>query len=185
MMTMFAGYFEWLCDMVHVDQEERSYWLMAKDLYNRKFYSLIPHDENRACDGKQLREEYLEEYGYSDRLLDISEECSVLEMLIGLARRMDFETGDPYEFDGDSEKRMVYWFWELIDNLGLLSFDDESYVEFGGMTEVDRIIDNFLERQYASDGVGGLFPLNNDEIDQRDVEIWYQMSMYLAEMEAV
>lgn len=172
-------YFRWLCDIVHIDQGDRSYWILAKDLHQKEFYSLIAHDENRASDGLELREEYLGSVGYP-KYVDIGGECSVFEMLIALARRMDFETSDPYDVH-DSTDRTSYWFWEMIDNLGLLPFSDDSYVEYGGMTQVDSILDIFLERGYKWNGQGGLFPLSMASEDQRDVEIWYQMAAYLNE----
>lgn len=175
-------YFEWLCEMVHVDQIDRSYWILMRDLHNKKFVSFIPHDENRAYDGLELREDYLREIWYS-KYEEIEGECSVLEMLIGLARRIDYETTDPY--DNDTTDKTVYWFWEMIDNLGLLQFDDESYVELNGTHYVNSIIDVFVKRKYKRNGLGGLFPLEKSHKDQRRIEIWYQMSAYLNEHQAV
>lgn len=174
-------YFHWLCELVHIDQEYDSYWLLAKELHRKEFYSLVPHDENRASDGLELREEYMREINYP-RYIDIPGECSVFEMLIGLARRMDFETGDPYDFE-NSIDRTAYWFWEMIDNLGLMPFDDDSYVDYDGIRIVEDIIDRFLNREYDADGNGGLFPMRVVNEDQREVEIWYQMNQYLNEHE--
>ena len=176
-------YFHWLCETVHIDQEERSYWLMASELHRIIFYSIVPHDENRASDGLELREEDLRCINYP-RYITISGECSVLEMLIGLARRMDFETGNPYDFD-DSIDRTSYWFWEMIDNLGLIAFDDESFVDYNGMKNVGKIVEKFLDRGYSRNGNGGLFPVVYSSEDQRRVEIWYQMNQYLNEKEAI
>lgn len=176
-------YFEWLCQLVHVDQVDRSWWLLMKDLYRRIFFSIIPHDENRAGDGLDLREEYIRDNPWMPDYVEIEGECTVLEMLIGLARRIDFEQSNPY--DDDHTDSTTYWFWEMIDNLGLIVFDDESYVDYGGVKYVDKIIDRFLSRKYKRSGEGGLFPLRDSRKDQRQVEIWYQMSAYLAEKEAV
>lgn len=175
-------YFEWLCEMIHVDQGDKSWWILMKDLHNKKFYSLIPHDENRAWDGLELREDYMRELWHPE-YIDIEGDCSVLEMLIGLARRMDFETSDPYE--DSSNDKTVFWFWEMIDNLGLMPFDDESYVENHGMYFVNKILSKLVDRKYTRRGIGGLFPLMHSKKDQRQVEIWYQMSEYLMEREAV
>lgn len=175
-------YFHWLCEMVHIEQEERSYWILAKDLHRKVFYPIIEHDENRALDGLELREQYMSDKSYV-KYLDMPDECSVLEMLIGLAQRMDFETSDPLE--ENYQDKTSYWFWEMIDNLGLIAFDDESYVDLEGQTYVDSIIDEFIERRYSPNGDGGLFPLRRSRNDQRNVEIWYQMSAYLTENEAV
>ena len=173
-------YFHWLCELVDIEQENRSYWLIAKDLHRKAFTYIVEHDENRASDGIELREEYLHEVNYP-RYVSIDGECSVLEMLIALARRLDFETSDPYDTT-DIFDRTSYWFWELMDNLGLIVFSDDVYVEYEGMTQVDRIVDILLNREYEEDGSGGgLFPLNYYSEDQRDVEIWYQMNAYLAE----
>ena len=176
-------YFNWLCDLVHIDQIERTYWILAKDLHNKTFVALIDHDENRASDGIELREEYMRDIGYSG-YLDMKLECSVFEMLIGLARRMDFETSDPND-PYDTSDSTAYWFWEMIENLGLIEFDDDSYIDLEGQTYVDWILDGFINRQYDSDGNGGIFPLNGVCEDQRKVEIWYQMSAYLMERHEV
>lgn len=173
-------YFQWLCELIGANRPDgRSYWLLMKDLFRKEFYSLIPHDENRESDGLELREEYLSEINYP-RYFRFEKECSVLEMLIALSRRIDYETGDPYDF-GESDDGYRKWFWEMVDNLGLMDYDDENYVDYGGFTQVDGILDNFLERGYAWDGFGGLFPLTSTDIDQREIEIWYQMSAYLDE----
>lgn len=177
-----ADYFHWLCEMVHTDQEERSYWILMKDLYKRKFYPIVDHDENRAMDGMELREQYLSSIGFV-KYYDIPGDCTVLEMLIGLAQRMDFETSDP--LDENYCDRTAFWFWEMLDNLGLIEFDDESYVELEGQIYVDAIVDELLERRYSPNGAGGLFPLQRARQDQRKVELWYQMCAYLAENEAV
>lgn len=176
-------YFNWLCELVHIDQIERTYWLLAKDLYRKDFIALIDHDENRASDGLELREEYLRSISYTG-YLDMDRECSVLEMLVALARRMDFETSDPND-PYDTKDSSSYWFWEMIDNLGLLEFDDASYVELEGQTYVDWVLEGFLNRQYAANGEGGIFPLHGVCEDQREVEIWYQMSAYLMEHRGV
>lgn len=171
-------YFHWLCEMVHVEQEDRSYWLVAKDLHHKIFYAIIERDENRALDGLELRDQFLESE-WRGRRDEIEGECTVLEMLVALAQRMDFETT---EID-DERDRTAYWFWVMIDNLGLMDFDDDSYVELDGQSYVDEIIDEFVAREYEYDGVGGIFPLKHAGRDQRKVEIWYQMSSYLYEHE--
>ena len=175
-------YFEWLCEKVHVDQGERSYRILLRDLFLKHFYSLIPHDENRASDGLELREQYLRDIWYP-KYVEIDGECTVLEMLLGLANRIDFELSEPY--GEDASDRAISWFWEMLDNLGLLEFSDDRYFDFGGARYVNQIVDRFLERDYAWNGEGGLFPLKDSQEDQRDVEIWYQMNAYLMEMEAV
>lgn len=173
-------YFKWLCEQVDVDTEDRSYGLLAKDLHRTTFYSLVPHDENRAMDGISLREDYLGFINYP-KYVELEGECTVLEMLVALAKRMDFETSS---LDDDTNQTS-HWFWVMIDNLGLTPFDDENYVRLNGMVKVDKVLSRFLERRYLRNGFGGLFPLERNRTDQRRTEIWYQMSEYLMEQEAV
>ena len=174
-------YFHWLCEMVHINQEERTYKLVAKDLHRMAFIPVISRDENRALDGLNLRDQYLESEWYPNGTY-IDGECSVFEMLIALAQRIDFQTSDAYS-ENDGTDRTAYWFWEMMDNLGLIAFDDDSYVDLDGQTYVERIVDDFIDREYDFNGNGGIFPLKHAEQDQRDVEIWYQMSAYLYEKE--
>lgn len=176
------GYFEWLCSTVHIDQDERSYRILAGILHEKPFYSIIPHDENRGSDGLGLRDEYLRYYGYPKYYEFDMEECSVLEMMIALARRMNYEVMDPY--DEPVGEYTTYWFWEMIDNLGLIGMSDDCYGETWNRKHVDIIVKRLLERRYKRNGIGGLFPLRESKKDQRKIELWYQASNYLAEQEA-
>ena len=69
----------------------------------------------------------------------------------------------------------------LIENLDLVKFDDISLDEDGNFDEIDIRLSNFMERTYTRNGYGGLFPLTKSKENQRNVEIWYQMSAYLEE----
>ena len=176
-------YFQWLCDIVHIEQEYVSYRLLARDLHRRPFLYFVDYDENRAGDGLELREEYMRQIDYPG-YADIEGECSVFEMIVALARRMDFETSDPYDLD-DLSDRTAFWFWEIMDNLGLSRYSDDVYVEESGDVMVDFIIDLLLERKYEPNGIGGMFPLESYAEDQRYVEIWNQMNAYLSEREGI
>ena len=170
-------YFEWLCERVEAIGGEQTYWLLCKDLHNAVFTGLVPHDENREYDGIALRERYFWETQVLDESFD-GEPCTMLEMLVALADRIDFELGDP----DDDRCWTARYFWELIGNLGLNAFDDEHYIARGGVRRVQEILDVLINRTYDYDGSdGGLFPLAYPERDQREVEIWYQMQAYLQE----
>lgn len=134
-------------------------------MYTKEFVWLIPNDDNRAKDGKDLRTEFLESTGLEcqdSNWLRLG--CSVLEMFVALSRRLAFET------DGESSR----WFWQLVDNVGLtLSFSKR---------RIDERLDELIWRNYQPDGTGGLFPLRHPHADQRQVEIWYQLNAYLLEM---
>lgn len=145
-----------------------SYWKLLRQLYSTEFIWFVPNDDNRAEDGKCLRLEWAEETGQAHPDRDwMRLPCSFLELLIALSRRLAFEADG-----GDSPA----WFWHLIDNLGLRKWHDRSrYNE----QEVMDVLHTVIFRTYAPDGIGGLFPLHMAAVDQREVEIWYQLNAYL------
>lgn len=174
-------YFEWLMELADLkDYGGLSFWLVARDLHDCDFVWSIDRDENREADGKALREDYFYDCDFPSEEFDdvlCRERASVLEVMIALAKRMDFEMADP----DDPTDRTPEFFMTMMENLGLDMYDDEHYFELDGSASVRRIIDIWLERAYKKDGRGGLFPLSCPEDDQREVEIWYQMMAYLEE----
>lgn len=165
-------YLPWLYSQVgSVDETNPSqtYWRMLRRLYNKEFIWLIPHDDNRAVDGRELRIEFRDQ----ERLRHIDRNwfdlgCSVLEMLVALSRRLSFQD------DGPPDR----WFWCLIENLGLEAYNDNM---LPSDKRIDDILGRLIWRTYKRNGVGGLFPLKIAREDQRELEIWYQMHSYLQE----
>ncbi len=164
-------YLNWLYSHVADPGEPRltnSWWNLMRTLFTTEFIHLIPNDDNRAADGRYLREEFIEDLGLDDidpQWLDVG--CSMLEMLIGMSRRLAFL--------GEGEPNG--WFWELLRNLGLRYNDKRTFPS--GYAE--EVLNGVIWRTYKPDGSGGLFPLRNPDRDQREVELWYQMSSYLLE----
>ena len=171
-------YFQWLCEVIRINDMPESYNILVRKLHSIEFVWKISNDDNRAKDGIGLREEYIEKYnprvksGYLD-----GDPCSVLEMLIALAGRMAFNLADP----NDNQDLTPRYFWDLVGNLGLLAFTDDRYARFNLDNQCESIVYSFMDREYRSDGYGGLFPLKYPTSDQRELEIWYQMHAYLAE----
>lgn len=167
------AYLSWLYSKVASTRERnpsRTYWNLLRQLYKKEFVWIIPNDDNRIEDGKELRWEFLREANINeiDNTEWMSLGCSVLELLIALSRRVSFETDDPAS----------YWFWEMLNNLGL---GDISDAHPGSTRQIDYILDTLIWRTYEYNGQGGLFPLEAPDDDQRQVEIWYQLSAYLLE----
>jgi hypothetical protein len=162
-------YLTWLYSQVaevRPRKSSRTYWYLLRQLYSTEFAWLIPNDDNRAEDGQALRSEWASQ---QDTTVDgewLSLGCSFLEMLIGVSRRLEFEAG------GEASS----WFWHLIENMGLLGFNDRS--KFSPEHVEDRT-SAVIWRTYDYSGNGGLFPLRDATQDQRRVEIWYQLSEYL------
>lgn len=170
--TIDDRYFEWLYSQfgaVTVRNPARSYWGLARLLYSKEFVWLVPNDDNRVEDGKELRYEFMGAMELNDVDKDwLDYGCSMLEMLIALARRLSFE----------SDKREDEWFWILIENMGIKNYKDNE-LDDRTKREIDEILDRVIFRNYTYDGIGGLFPQRNASTDQRKVELWYQMSEYL------
>ena len=167
-------YFKWLYGQacsVRAQNPSRTYWKLLRLLFTKEFIWLVPNDDNRVVDGIELRYEFLEENGYDEVDPDwLNLGCSMLEMILGLARRLSFED------DGEAK----FWFWELMENLELDQYADSKTIP---KDVVDDILDRVIWRNYKPDGTGGLFPLKNAEQDQRHIELWYQLSAYLLERE--
>lgn len=170
-------YFEWLYSQVgsvKLRTKSKTFWSLLRQLYSKEFVWLIPNDDNRVEDGKDLRREFLVQYEIDE--IDpvwMGLGCSMLEMLISLSRRLAFEVdGDPRD-----------WFWHMLDTLDLERYCDKQYdMHYESVTQiVDETIDQVIWRTYSPTGRGGLFPLRHAGKDQRDVEIWYQLSSYLLE----
>lgn len=129
----------------------------------------VPNDDNRAEDGISLRNRF---YAESSIRLPYLGECTMLEFMIALAIRMNEVT-----YDYTNPWQVSYWFWLLIENLGIADCHDRKQKE--ALIKIPIVLNKVVDRSYDYNGVGGLFPINNPEEDQRTVEIWYQMMAYL------
>lgn len=174
--TIDDRYFEWLYEKIAAVSNRnpaRSYWQLARQLYETEFTYFVSNDDNRAGDGQELRIEFL-----ADNDLDESDhnwlalECSVLEMLIALSRRAAFET----------DEEPIEWFWRLLDNVGLRDITDEVF-DPEASNFIEETISRILKREYDRNGNGGLFPLKKTRYDQRKIELWYQLSSYILEQD--
>lgn len=128
----------------------------------RPFLVVLKQDTNRALDGLEFRNEY-------EALFDIPAlpgECTVLEVLIGLSRRIAFQLGTPAE----EEELLLIWFHKLVKNLKLTN-----------RLSTNERLSVWMERTFEADGRGSPFPLKRPNKDQRDVEMWYQMQNYIGE----
>ncbi|GHU53241.1 hypothetical protein FACS1894132_04870 [Clostridia bacterium] len=168
------GYFEWLCSFVDTFHNRNSYHKLLEYLHTIDFFYTIEMDGNREEDGIELRYRFCNERSYDSRIilsyLDIRQ-CSVLEMMVALAVRCEEHImADPLFGD-----RTALWFWSMIDSLGLIDESDDQFHE----RRVFNILLTFLNRRYKKNGDGGLFKIEYSLLDLREIEIWYQMCLYL------
>lgn len=168
-------YLTWLYSQVgsvRLKNTQRTYWSLLRQLHTTEFVWFIPNDDNRVEDGRDLRYEFLNTnlIGHVDpEWLHLG--CSMLEMLIGLSRRLSFE----------AEGEARYWFWKLIENLELHECNDALFLATHASEKIDDAVNRVIWRRYSRNGQGGLFPLERAREDQRRVEIWTQLNTYLVE----
>lgn len=168
-------YKQWLLERIHgYDPKYSSYSKLLEFLYstNYRYYSYeYGTDRDRYRDGLALRDSYANETG-DFYILQYKDDCSVLEMLIALAIRIDRGLlGIP------NEDRSYWWFWQFIDNLDLLRMTDDRYDEF----YISEIVNDWLDRTIDYNGNGGIFPLLNARVDQRSETTWRQLNDYINE----
>lgn len=173
--ALWEGYGSWL--LQRVGFRKRGYSNLMEQLHHTEYtWGLIQKDENRAADGMKFRDEYWDSLCgnapnslYED-ILDTP--CSVLEMLVGLAIRVDTEyIGNP------KDPRPDIFFWEMCCNLGLKDYKNSAYKR----EKVDVILQNWLTKNHNYNGFGTIFPVSHPINDHREMEIWSQMMEYLTE----
>lgn len=172
--TVRNRYFEWLIKSVFYGHEYKNYTILLEYLFSKPFYSLIDRDKNRACDGMSLRylfsdEEKIDEREISASIDFLNNTCSVLEMMVALAMRIERMMSDPYKGN-----RTGLWFSDMLRSLGVIDMVNDNF----DFNKVDHAINRFLAREYDKNGYGGLFVVNTTN-DLTRVEIWYQAMWYL------
>lgn len=167
-------YLRWLYSQVanaRLKNPSRTYWNIFRVLYTTEFMLVVRNDENRIDDAKEVRYEFLEMNPHlqpDPNWLD--EGASILEVLIALSGRLAFAS---------ERASQAEWFWELLRNIEI-DYPDSEYVKDTPLSVAQRL--HVLNtRTYESNGKGGLFPLERTDVDQRSVEIWYQMQYYVIE----
>lgn len=159
-------YFNWLCAKVRQNPAP-DYLGLLRVLHSTEFVWVEPLDENRAEDGKELREYFCNSMGIDGSIEWLDDEpCSLLEFFIAFSDRAEFQTDRP----------LKEWFWEFMTNLNL---EDFRRVSRSDESRIRDILDTFVWRLYDYNGDGGIFPLRRPRQDQRKVEIWYQFFDYL------
>jgi hypothetical protein len=168
--TMMNGdlqetYLDFLESQIEIGKD-RSCRDLLKIMLDKDFVWLVPNDDNRIADGLDIRAEWFDQSGF---VADLGP-CSFLEVLIGLSQRMAFITDESAEG----------WSWQLLTNLGLSKMRDD--LSTYKTRKAHDILDTAIWRLYNSDGSGGFFPLLRPKNDQRETELWYQMSAYIREI---
>lgn len=174
-LTIEEDYFNWLIKFVYDDGYGDEYSMLLTKLFHTEFYWLntVPMDDNRVVEGLTLRKEYADYMRISeeDMAIDIPFGCSVLEVLIALARMCERNIMTDSEYGN----RTGQWFWTMLSNLGIGNITNKRYDE----NYVDECLKRFMNRTYDYDGTGGIFVVKNPKNDMRKTDLWYQMCWYL------
>lgn len=168
-------YFRWLTNTVISSDLEALPVLYI--LHSRDYYPMLIMDNSRASDGVRLRDEYIQERN-GDYALTLGAnpwndiQCSFLEMMIALAKRMTIE------FYSDDDGTPWYITTKIFDNM-LLSMGI-----YGDITEeeINEKVNTFMQRSYEPTGAGSLFDLTGctKDIDWRVPPIWNQMLAWIS-----
>lgn len=172
---IYNDYFKYLCDQVRLGKRN-GYEQLMLSLFETDFIFLLADDENRVIDGMEERERFM----YSNNNVKTVEKiflqedfpCSVMELMIGISKRMD-----NFIYSIDEGSKINKCFYTLLDNLNLSKFNDKNFDRIS----VDIILTNFVNRKYRPNGQGSLFPLKYPEKDMRNIPIYLQMTAFLNE----
>ena len=150
---------------------------LCVELFKNRFFitrSAPKRDIDREKDGLELRKEQIYEL-YEAQL---TYPCTMLEMIIGISKRMSEQL-----MDEDGEDKTAQYFWEIVGNLGLNCWDDDNFGWETGLAQkkIAKTCEILCKRQYNPDGTGGgMFPMPGLlGINQKKMEIWYQMQEYI------
>lgn len=168
-------YRSWLINYIFPDAKTKRlcHSKVLRRLFDTEYVWFVKKDDNRVYDGLNMRLKFSDERGGVWNEWLGSSPCNMLEMMVALAERCEEEIMSDDAF-GD---RTHEWFWAMMENSGLLYFDDDRYDE----KKVDAILRKIVDRTYDSYGNGNIFTVKNPTNDLSKTEIWYQMCWWLTE----
>lgn len=175
-------YLKWLMAQCQLASDgSEGYSRLCGVMHSVCFLSLIEFDENRSEDGKDLRYEWAETTGGDISRLNDSLSpytCTMLELVLVLARRMAYEM-----LDSEYEAGIGKWVMEMLGNAGLATFRNDYFETEREYSEnrIRCVLNDIICRRYLPNGEGGFFPLERSPKDQRTTELLTQMNNYLAE----
>lgn len=171
-----TSYYSWLVQKAMPFSQHHTQLLEV--LYSTVFIPNREEDNNRAIDGINLRHRFGIDQHIPQSIIDYylinNKPCSMLEMMIALAIRMeDTIMSDPYKGD-----RTSYWFACMLGSMNIFMDDDRFDIDW-----FEHCMYIFNNRLYMPNGCGGLFTITDPSRDMREYEIWSQMNFYLVEVD--
>lgn len=160
------SYLDWLMSLVDISSNDPEYGI-GVCLFDIRYIWHNSLDKNFAIGGLYLREEYQDLYGIADEDLR-QDECSVLEVLIVLARSYSNLTTDTSVGDA---------YWEMIYNLGItpekLGRMDEDQIRY--------IVNKWIAGDQDERALPGPLPLYHYDGDASTLPLTYLLNDYISE----
>lgn len=177
-MNISDEYFDWLYSIACRSEGGVTWRGLMRLLYDTPYRWDIPHDENRAADGKALRTRFGHSNGYSPKYMEYAlhnKPASVFEVLLALSIRCE----EHIMADEDFGDRSVQWFWEMLSSIGF----NGQYDGIFNKELCEEKLKNFLDHNFSRNGKGGLFTLKlHPDVDVRKLELWYALMYHIDEV---
>lgn len=203
MTNCLDNYFSWICHIIDACDDSlystEDYHYALRVMFDLAFEPKITLDENRIDDVRvYLRNKFADIYGeriYDPKYLregmfEVSDDLELhrvgmLEVLVATSIRMSEMMGET--FAGRALPKWQSMVWEALENVGITTvfadecFDDADYEGVNLTNSLLSVLCKINRRGYSPDGDGSFFPLSRCEEDQRNIDIWRKMNLYLGE----
>jgi hypothetical protein len=164
------SYLNWLINIIMPDED--GYKKLITALFETDYCPYFEEDKNRYEDGMSLRYEFFITNEIDEHTAYVefgNPPCTMLEMMIALAKRMCDVIGET----------PTVWFKQMLSSLQILYMNDDNLFN---KTTFDNVMYTFMTNSYEPNGQGGLFTLEHYMGDIRHIEIWYQMNAFVNEI---
>lgn len=167
-LSVLNRYYIWLIDQIDFDSHS-DYSKLLEYLHNKNYIWVNPMDENRMDDGLALRGIFEDCTDFQD-YSSLVRPCSVLEMLIAFASRIHVDVMD-------MAYSVAYWFWIMLDNLGLGKCTDDNF----DVEMVEKVLNKWLKHEEIltkSEKKSGIFYQISGK---NDGDEWTRMQTWISE----
>ena len=175
-------YLNYLMNKLKMDP---GYYELCKTLQSINFIPILDMDENRSCECRELRDEFID-YKFINHPEEKESNGDILkralpysgtymELLVVLAFYISYNLLES-EYDSEPQK----WFFELLENCGIFDVNDYVINDLK-RRDIRNRIDLINIRRFNWDGEGSFFPLRFPHSDQRYEEIIVQANNYIEE----